>query len=153
MKISIRKRYDYGKKVALSFEGVNSKTVQSDRKEADINYIVAKAKKTGVIPVTNRKAIYGDFCHIHDFHALQIKLAEAREDFDGLPANIRKRFENDPAVLSEWLADPANNKEAIELGLIIRPKIASGALPDAPTAKGKVAPLPEADLGKEGQKK
>ena len=35
-----------------------------------------------------------------------------------LPSRVRRRFDNDPAELMEFLADEANREEAVMLGLI-----------------------------------
>jgi hypothetical protein len=37
-----------------------------------------------------------------------------------LPADVRARFENDPANLLDFMVNPANNAECIKLGLIDR---------------------------------
>ena len=61
---------------------------------------------------------YGDFTTVADFHAAQNIIAEATQSFDLLPAALRKRFDNDPAKLLEFLEDDSNREEAIKLGLV-----------------------------------
>ncbi len=49
-------------------------------------------------------------------------MIEAQENFMRLPANIRKRFDNDPAQLIEFINDPNNLDEAINIGLAKEPE-------------------------------
>ena len=43
--------------------------------------------------------------------------------FDNLPSDVRNRFNNNPAQLLDFVADPENKEEAIELGLLPKPEI------------------------------
>jgi len=102
-----------------------SKTKQSFAIEADINNIMARAKKTGFLvdplkPLT-RKALFGDFSDLPDFSTMQDRLAKINNEFSHLPADVRLKFENDPSNLIEFLADPANKQDAIKLGLWPKP--------------------------------
>lgn len=95
-----------------------SRTKQSFKASCDINTILNKALKTGAVPdAMYREGSYGDFTGIGDFQDNQLKLVRANESFMRLPSAIRKRFDNDPGKLIEFMADPDNLKEAQELGL------------------------------------
>lgn len=92
---------------------------QEFKDECDINHIIARYVKDGVIDHVNRvEAVYGDFTSVGDYHGDLNRLIEAQEAFDGLPAQIRKRFANDPAELLSFLMDENNRTEAEKLGLV-----------------------------------
>lgn len=99
------------------------RTHQSFAKDADINNIMAKYSRTGVLgdpsrPV--RQAVFGDFSGL-DFQSDMNRLMDARERFMQLPSDIRNRFNNDPGELIDFVSDPANVEEAVSLGLLSSP--------------------------------
>lgn len=97
-----------------------SKTIQSDMDAADINKVMARYEKTGVIidPAgIERKPVYGDFTEIKDYHTQLSAIRNVERAFDQLPAKIRNRFKNDPQTLIDFLEDSNNDREAVELGL------------------------------------
>lgn len=101
--------------------GKESRTKQSFKKQCDINVIMKKYEKTGLITHTKQHGHYGDFTNVTDYHAALNAVHEANEGFMTLPASLRKRFGNDPAKLIEFLNDSKNLDEAIELGLVEKP--------------------------------
>lgn len=123
-----------------------SMTNQSDRDSADINKIMARYEKTGLITDllgNQRPPMYGDFTGIGDYHQLRITLARADEAFNALPATIRDQFKNDPSLLIEFLSDPKNNAEAIKLGLRPREDNPAGSEATPPGgAETQPAPTP-----------
>ena len=46
------------------------------------------------------------------------RVIAAQDEFEALPAQIRARFDNDPAKLIEFLENSENRPEAEELGLV-----------------------------------
>lgn len=113
----VTERPDGSRRVAMSTVGP-SLTEQSHKGAVDINNIVAKYVRTGFMESRFETPMYGDFSGFDDFHSLKQKLNRAQEDFMHLPAVLRKRFDNDPAKLIEFVQDPENEGEAIELGLL-----------------------------------
>lgn len=105
-------------------KGYDGMTVQADRDDADINKIISRFQKSGQLPPTlNGEPFYGDVSEIGDFQDCLIKVQEGRRLFDQYPAEVRERFDNDPAKMIEFLADEGNRAEAEELGLVVpRPK-------------------------------
>jgi phage internal scaffolding protein len=61
---------------------------------------------------------YGDFTGISDYHTALNRVFAAQDEFEALPAQIRARFNNDPAQLIEFLENSDNRPEAEELGLV-----------------------------------
>lgn len=98
--------------------GEKSMTEQSHRKKCNINTIIAKAKKTGRAPANFNTMNYGDFSNAESFHEAKTKVLDAHKDFLELPSDIRNRFQNDPGQLLDFLADPENQEEAAEMGLV-----------------------------------
>lgn len=96
-----------------------SLTHQEFKDECDINRIMARALKTGQMPVVPNAGRYGDFAAVGDYHAAQEMLLKSRAMFDALPSNVRERFRNDPAELLAWVSDPRTSlEEAQKLGLL-----------------------------------
>lgn len=93
-------------------------TEQDHKNECDINTIIAKYDQTGLIThVSHINASYGDVSQM-DFREAIEKVQDIRTQFDQMPSEIRKFFENDPGNLLGFMSDPANRPKAIELGLI-----------------------------------
>lgn len=100
-------------------------TQQSAAQECDINYIVERAKRGADITHLNpRIPRYGDFTEVPtDLRDCLNKVRQADEAFMSLDAQVRKRFENDPARLLDFLNDPKNRDEAVSLGLVAAPPV------------------------------
>ena len=126
-KVFIRQPYNYDvftASDAVAFESTESTLTQQQFKdEADINNLVDRFLRTGEIPPVDARAMYGDFVDAPQSYqeALDAVFA-AQEGFNALPSKVRQRFNNDPLELLSFLADPANAKEAIDLGLMEKPE-------------------------------
>ncbi len=94
------------------------RTKQAMQSECDINNIMAKYQKTGVIDFVNEhQSHYGDVTGIGFQNSMQT-VTRARELFGELPSSVRKRFGNDPMEFFEFVNDPENREEAIKLRLV-----------------------------------
>jgi phage internal scaffolding protein len=118
---NIRKPYTQ-KSVKLDFTGEKSRTKQSHAKECDINNIMAKFQKTGVLQHTSKyQGQYGNITSIDFKEAMDI-VVNGQNMFDELPSSIRNRFANDPAQFMDFMQNPENDPEitaeAVRLGLI-----------------------------------
>lgn len=98
--------------------GSDSPVVQSQKDEADINVIVKRFGITGVLPISVKIPLSGDYSDIVDFRGAQDLIVQARNEFMKLPADVRERFRNDPQELLYFVSDEANRDEAVKLGLI-----------------------------------
>lgn len=97
-----------------------SMTKQSFVQECDINNIVFEFTQHGMVTHVNERAQQGAFVDLPDSVDYQeaIEIARsAQTAFDQLPAHIRRRFDNSPEKFLDFLQDPANQDEAIKLGL------------------------------------
>lgn len=110
------------------------RTKQSMKDETDINLIMAKYQKTGMVNFVNKnQGEYLDVPNI-DFHEAMNAIKDANNMFGDMPSTIRKRFNNDPGEFLDFVHDPANVDEIYEMGLAERPEgwvaPASEAIPE-----------------------
>jgi len=123
--------------------GGPSMTVQSFQAETDINVIMARYEKTGLVPDAlapdRRELVFGDFSGPLDFQSCQERVVAAELEFGRLPARVRERFGNRVGPLLAFLEDPQNLKEAQDLGLV--PVVAPGPVGEVPAAVPVVAPV------------
>lgn len=112
------------KRLKTKVEG-KSKAQQNLKDRTDINNIMAKYNKTGLIDWVKDplKADYGDFSEVTDYQTALHQVMEAQEAFMTLSAKVRNRFSNDPAKFLQFMADPTNKDEAIALGLLPKPDV------------------------------
>lgn len=137
--MSIRSAYD-GSRVAVVIRSGPGRTKQAFREECNINTIMAKYQRTGLIEAVNKiQPQYADVAGV-DFHFCMDQLVKAQEMFLELPSSVRKRFHNDPGEFLSFVGDPANRDEAVKLGLIVEP-------PEAPEAPVQVPVPPAAPAG------
>lgn len=115
--------------------------VQSDAAEVNINNILKRIKAGQLPPELNGQPFYGDVSEIGDLASCFEKIQAANELFMSYPAELRERFDNDPVKMVEFLEDPGNLKEAVELGLALRRPVPE---PPAPPAGSPPAGAPAA---------
>ena len=95
-----------------------SRTKQSFRDECDINNILRQFNVTGELRVGSVQPQYGDFSGITDYQSALNAVMAAQDSFLQLPAKIRARFDNDPALFVDFASDEANKDEMKALGLL-----------------------------------
>lgn len=137
--------YPYGPKLVVGIDcSVEpSVTKQSFAAECDINNIMAKFERTGVLDFVNdHEGQYGDATAL-DYHAAMSLVAEADSMFADMPAPLRSRFENDPAKFLAFMDDPRSAQEIISLGLgTLRPVpavLTSAPAPSEPVPIGQAS--------------
>lgn len=114
--MEIRSASNLGPRVQLVFTG-KGRTKQAPAAECDINEIMAKYVKTGLLAHANSyRGEYG-FASAVDFHGAMNIVTKADQMFDALPAKVRDRFSNDPASFLDFVQADDNEAEMIELGL------------------------------------
>ena len=94
-----------------------SLTVQSDSVDADINVIVARFGITGKMPENVRLPQFGDFEGVSSYLDAMLVMEDADRQFMSLPADIRAKFDNDPAVFHDIATNPENIGFLREIGL------------------------------------
>lgn len=98
--------------------GGASKTDQTYAKSANINNIIKKFQKTGILPNTVGQAVYADVSSIPSLEQAHETLRIAREAFASLPSDVRKLMDNDPLKMEMWLSDENNIDLALKYGLL-----------------------------------
>ena len=89
-----------------------SKAVQSQKEEADVNNIISRFVKDGVLPISTRRPEAMD-CPDIDFMQAQIKILEAKAGFYELPAKVRKEFKT-PENFIKFVMDPNTTREDLD---------------------------------------
>ena len=115
------------KSVAIDFSNSPSRTKSEFKDEVNINTIVKKAMRTGVLPSGDRQPLYADFTQLNSYESAQLAIAEAKSSFENLPSNIRAKFDNDVTELLDFVDNEDNKEEAIQLGLLPEEKVAETA--------------------------
>lgn len=118
MKKIIEKRKDGSRRVKLECVGA-TKTRASQQKETEINNIISKYDRTGILThVTRTIPRFDDVSNITDYKSALDQVLEAQKKFSELPADLRSEFGNDPGKLIEFLSDSKNLEKAAKLGLV-----------------------------------
>lgn len=100
-----------------------SKTLQAPAHEADINNI-AKAygltgKRLPIPPEIFDPRHYADLSEAPSLQEALNLVREAESQFMRLPPDLRRMFHDSPAVLWDFVQNPANAEKAVELGLLV----------------------------------
>lgn len=96
-----------------------SRTVQSQKEEADINVIVKRFGITGQLPQGVKVPTFGDFMVVDDYRTAIEAVREAQKSFLKMPSEVRDRFHNDPQLFVEFCNDARNLDEMRKLGLAV----------------------------------
>lgn len=91
-----------------------TRTQQSHAAETNINTIMAKYQKTGLLDHVNEHGpTYGDQPAAEDFHAAMNLVAGTNSLFEELPSSTRELFENDPAQFLAYVSDEDRRNDLI----------------------------------------
>lgn len=125
-----KKAYDTRSRNSFTTTGP-SVTQQNFKKECDINNILAKYQRTGLVEHVSR--FHGDYKDLSDpvdyQTALNVVIA-GQDAFNSLPSSVRKRFGNDPEEFLTFVMNPENKEELYDMGLANRPVNLDQALLD-----------------------
>lgn len=105
--VGVRKPYDA--------KGSPSVTKQGDRDMANINKIMERIRRTGVVPYTGKVPLPSDFDGVVDYQESLNLLIEGRRAFEALPAKVRKEFDNDPGKFLTFYASESNDAKRAEI--------------------------------------
>lgn len=120
-KVRFRSVYSSPSKSSVMVDFPPTLTKQEFKEDSDPNYIMEKFSRTGdmsLIVAPGKAPQFGDFVSTDSYHDSMNIVIHAQDEFASLPAKLRERFGNDPALLLDFLSDSANRDEAIKLGLI-----------------------------------
>lgn len=127
--MKLRTQYDYDNDEETRNSGIECKdpslAQQHMRDDCDINTIVDRYLKQGVVPQIPLPPQQEEFAEIFDFQTAMNTIAAAQQSFSKLDAKIRKRFGNDPAEFVAFCAEQteegtlANLEEMRKMGLAV----------------------------------
>lgn len=120
-----------------------SLTKQSFKDECDINMIMARYQKTGVIDHYAKHAPQYGETSAHTFTEAQMIVANAQSMFNELPSKARQAFNNDPAEFLGFCEHEPDLKTMIDLGLT-KPGVALPSQAAMSAPEGSPEPVPEA---------
>lgn len=133
--MEIRSRYNAGIREGWK-SSVPSMTQQQFKDEADINYIISMYDSSGVMPTFHgdgqpAQPVFGDFASLPDnAQEMYNRMIEAKNNFDSLPLEVRKRFNYDPAAFLDFVDNPENLDELVAMGLATKTTAAVPNLDD-----------------------
>lgn len=103
-------------------------TRQEFADECDINVLMQRYEKSGVISHINRAPPeYLDLSDLPDLQEALAAVDAAQTAFMTLPASVRREFDNDPVQFAEFASNPKNLERMREWGLAPPARV-----PDAP---------------------
>lgn len=98
---------------------------QAFRAECDINNIMKKYMKTGMVThVAKNQGRFADVSEIGGYQDAIDRVRGTHKFFMGLSPEVRQEFDNDAAVFLDFITDPANVDDIRRLGLeaVLDPK-------------------------------
>lgn len=116
-----------------------TRTKQQFAEECDINTIVRRFNLTGQLPSDVRAPQYADFEEAIDYHTAMNAIIEANDSFEQMTAEVRSKFNNDPAIFVDFCNDPKNIDAMIEMGLAVAKPVAA----PVPVISDPAAPVPK----------
>lgn len=137
-----RSPYNYDMDLASDKSGLScddeSLTQQQFKEDSDINTIVNRFMKSGVLPTPINMPQYIDYEGVFDYQTAMNSVRAADEQFMRMDAKVRARFNNSPQEFLSFFADPANTDEAIRLGLAVPQTVVETQVSTAePTSKSE----------------
>lgn len=118
----------------IDFTDSPSKTQQHFTAEADLNVIMKRFGITdgAIPPAAIDPKYFGDFSDVVDMQVALNRTRIANDNFNALPADLRRQFNNDPVQLFAWVSNPKNTEEAVKLGLLSKEATAIAAPQEPP---------------------
>ena len=114
-------RHADARRVQKTFDtkGFPSMTQQHFKEECDINAIMRRFERQGVVDhLAKFQGSYGDFTQApQSYEEAMSQITKATEMFMSLPAAIRARFGHDPGAFVDFVSNRENIDELRKLGL------------------------------------
>lgn len=146
-----RSRYDAPVHEVKEFKEP-TRTKQSQANHVNVNQIVARHQRTGVIDHwSGRVPMYGDYSLSVDLHSAMNLALQAEDMFAALPASVRKVADNDPVRFLELLAEEEGSAQLVAAGLDVAPRPGDSDYepPEAAQEEAAAQPSPSGEAAKE----
>jgi phage internal scaffolding protein len=113
-------RVNYQGCSVLYFDDDPGLTEQHHKNECDINNIMSKFSPDVLTAhALNYAGNYGDYSDMPDYHTALNMIRQIDNMFLDVPAEIRAKFNNDPASFIDFVNNPDNREAMVELGLVV----------------------------------
>jgi len=100
------------------------RTKQEFKGECDVNRIVDLFRKGAPLPVQIHQGQFADVSELGDYKTALDTVMEAEAVFKTLPMAVKERCDNSVAGFLDFVNDPDNAEDLIELGLVAKPEVA-----------------------------
>jgi phage internal scaffolding protein len=112
-------RTHYSPQVRVTFETEGeSLTEQQFAEESQIINKIRKYDSQGFFDSINRNpAEYNDFTQVRDLADAIDQIEQARDAFQTIPSDVRKKFNNSPSEFFDFASNESNYDELVKLGL------------------------------------
>lgn len=118
-----------------------SLTKTSFAEELDVNNVIKKYNKTGILQKAHDfEGVYGEF-HSYDLREAIEMVNKAQDLFLEIPSDVRRKFNNDPGAFIDFATNPDNLEQMREWNLAPTIEAARQAVPEG-TAPAEAAPEP-----------
>jgi phage internal scaffolding protein len=107
----------------IACETGSSRTKQSLKDETNINLIMSKYQKTGVINFANTTPPTYEYASSDDYHTSLNLITTAQSKFNELPSSVRNKFQNDPYKFLDYMHDENKLEDSYLTGLRNRPPV------------------------------
>ena len=115
--IPFRTHYSPQMRVSFETEG-ESLTEQQFAEESQILNKIRKYDSQGFFDSINRNpAQYNDFTQVRDLADAIEQIEDARQAFQTIPSDVRKKFNNSPSEFFDFASKESNYDELVKLGL------------------------------------
>lgn len=105
------------RRVAVDLSSENPKTEQHHRDHVSTQFIMNKAAKTGMMQHVRQEApTYSELPPRMHYQDAMNLIAAARSTFESIPAITREKFDNDPAQFLDFINNPENREQMLEMG-------------------------------------
>lgn len=95
-----------------------SMTQQHHAKNTNINAILRRFERTGVLPMRTAQPLQGPVPDVESFHDAMNTVIKGRQAFDQLPSKIREEFGNSPEAFLHAFGDETQHERLRELKLM-----------------------------------
>jgi hypothetical protein len=93
------------------------RSIVEQNHRTEIKKMVADAESRGLLRASVKFEGQMDDFPDYDFQEAQYMMAKAQSMFETLPSGIREKFEGNPAKFMDFVNDPNNAQEMVDLGL------------------------------------
>lgn len=124
-----------------------SLTRQEFKQDCDLGLLLKRFGRTpeGMAALKNAQGFvegvnFADVSNVVDYRTALDQIQQANASFMALPAILRRRFDNDPAIFLDFVTNPANLDECRALGLAKSAQVTvagqANAVPEVPSKEG-----------------